>query len=67
MRERKGISVMMLGTLIGLLLLVIAIVIILYFYRSEIFGSIMDGLRNALPFQGGSSGGGGVGNPLNDW
>ena len=76
MSERKGITVMMLGFIIGIVLLVVFIVFVMMFYEGDLFGGILNGLRNAVsgifgggnPFlQGGDAGGGGVGNPTGGW
>lgn len=46
--KRKGITVMMLGFIIGIVLLVVAIVFIIMFYEGDLFGGILKGLRDAI-------------------
>lgn len=44
----KGITVMMLGFIIGITLLVVFMIFVLIFYDSPTWTSIMDGLRDAF-------------------
>ncbi len=48
MTERKGITVMMLGFIIGLILIVVFIIFVMIFYEGDLFGGILDGLRKAI-------------------
>lgn len=62
MTERKGITVMMLGFVIGIILIVVFIIFVVLFYEGDLFGGIMKGLGNAInSFMGGGGefGGGG--------
>ena len=48
MENRKGITVMMLGFIIGIVLLVVFIVFVIMFYEGDLFGGILKGLRDAI-------------------
>ncbi len=48
MTERKGITVMMMGFIIGLILIVVFIIFVMIFYEGDLFGSILDGLRKTI-------------------
>ena len=62
MTERKGITVMMLGFIIGIVLLVVVVVFILMFYEGDLFGGILKGLGDMIRgFTGGGGSTGGVG------
>jgi flagellar basal body-associated protein FliL len=59
--KRKGITVMMLGFIIGIILLAVVVIFVFYFYGGDLFGGILKGFRNAVEgFMGGSPGGGGA-------
>jgi hypothetical protein len=49
MSERKGITVMMLGLIIGIVLLIAFVVFVILFHKSDLFKSILDGFRQAIP------------------
>jgi hypothetical protein len=58
----RGITVMMLGFVIGIILVVAVIIFIVLFYEGDLFDAILKGLGNQLDiFGGGASGGGGAG------
>ncbi len=46
--KRKGITVMMLGFVIGIVLLVVFITFVIMFYQGDLFGGILKGLRDAI-------------------
>lgn len=48
MSEKKGITVMMLGFFIGLVLLAVFIIFVMMFYEGDLFGGILKGLRDAI-------------------
>ena len=48
MSEKKGITVLMLGLFIGLVLLAVFIIFVMLFYEGDLFGGILKGLRDAI-------------------
>ncbi len=61
MNQKKGITVMTLGLIIGIILFVAAIIFIMLFYEGDLFQAILGGTQSQFPgFESGGSGGGGA-------